>query len=79
MICLYCLKLTKDEPDELRNHNAKENTRFEPLEFKLGALGGASEEQIEHSTHYFVILASHLNSKYLKSIYLKMFCVTNYF
>ena len=35
------VKLSKDELDELKSHNAKENTRFEPLGFKLGALGGA--------------------------------------
>ena len=34
------VKLSKYELDELKNHNAKENTRFEPIGFKLGALGG---------------------------------------
>ena len=34
------VKLEKDELDELKSHSAKENTLFEPLGFKLGALGG---------------------------------------
>ena len=33
------VKLTKEELDELKRHNSKENTRFEPLGFKPGALG----------------------------------------
>ncbi|MCH5165007.1 MAG: zinc ribbon domain-containing protein [Clostridiales bacterium] len=35
------VKLTNDELDELKSFTAKENTLFEPLGFKLGALGGA--------------------------------------
>ena len=34
------VKLDKDELDELKTLGNKENTRFEPLGFKLGALGG---------------------------------------
>ena len=34
------VKLDKDELDELKSLGNKENTRFEPLRFKLGATGG---------------------------------------
>ena len=46
------VKLDKDELDELKNLGNKENTRFEPLGFKLGALGGRRGIRTPGSFHF---------------------------